>query len=169
LDAREQSEQLDGRKAPASVATATVAAAPEGVRVTLYFPNQRYIETGDESLDELVAEEQRLDVDAANVDSMALAVLSALEQGPTSSAAAPAIPERMVIRGVQVQGGVARVDLARAGLSGSSLEERLLVNSIVQSLTRLPDVRSVQFLVDGQVTETLMGHVSVKSPVAAPD
>jgi spore germination protein GerM len=141
------------------------------VQLTIYFPSRRYVESGDESLPHLEAERRKLEVaDAdAGVDALATAALTALKAGPKSAAATLAIPERLVIRHVQVRDGVAYVDFARAGLSGGSLEETLLVKSIVRTLTGVPQVRAVQFLVEGKAPETLMGHVTTTKPISAVD
>jgi len=65
--------------------------------------------------------------------------------------------------------GTRQMASARAGLSGGSLEEQLLVDSIVRTLTRLPELHAVRFLVDGKQVETLMGHVSTAQPISASD
>jgi spore germination protein GerM len=140
----------------------------QSVQLTVYFPSRRYVESGDETLPRLVAETVELDVaDAgASVDTLARALLAALEAGPKSAAATQAIPERLVIRQVHVRDGVAYVDFSRAGLSGGSLEEALLVKTIVRTLAGVPQVRAVQFLVEGKTPETLMGHVTTTKPIS---
>jgi spore germination protein GerM len=148
----------------------TATGAPKKVvEVTLHFPNRRYVESGDESLDQTISERRALELDATDADTVAKAALDALRAGPNSSAAAPAIPDRVTIQRVEVRDRIARVDFARAGLSGGSLEEKLLVSSIVQTLTQLPQVRAVQFLIDGKVPETLMGHVTTSEPISVAD
>ena len=52
------------------------------------------------------------------------------------------------------------VDFAKEGMQGSSLEETLTIDQIVKSLLDLGTVDKVQFLLDGEVSETLMGHLS---------
>jgi spore germination protein GerM len=155
---------------------ATPSAGPDAetearVSFTLYFANREYVETGNDRLDRLVAEPVALEpvTAAGGNDSLAAALLQALGGGPTSAAALPVIPARIQIRSVQVREGVAELDLAREGLSGGSLEEQLFVASIVRTLTQLPEVRAVRFLVEGKPTETLMGHVSTAQPLSTPD
>jgi len=141
------------------------------VAFTLYFPSREYVETGNDSVDRLVAESIMLEpaLAAAGNDRLAAVLLRALGRGPTSAAAVSAIPPRIQIRGVQVREGIAELDLVRAGLSGSSLEEQLFVRSTVQTLTRLPGLHAVRFLVEGRKTDTLMGHVSTAQPITASD
>jgi hypothetical protein len=157
---------------PASTVPATATARErEVVQLTVYFPSRRYVESGDESLPQVVAERREFEVaDAgAGVDSLATAALAALKAGPKSAAAALAIPERLVVRQVYVRDGIAYVDFSRAGLSGGSLEETLLVKSIVRTLAGVPQVRAVQFLVEGKAPETLMGHVTTTRPISVMD
>jgi spore germination protein GerM len=45
----------------------------------------------------------------------------------------------------------------------------LLVKSIVRTLTGVPQVRAVQFLVEGKAPETLMGHVTTTKPISVAD
>lgn len=137
----------------------------------LYFANREYVETGNDSLERWMAEPISLDADAAagDNDRLAAALLLALGRGPMSAAALPVIPARIQIRSVHVRRGVAELDLAREGLNGGSLEEQLLVDSIVRTLTQLPDVHAVRFLVEGKPTETLMGHVSTAQPLSTAD
>lgn len=132
----------------------------------IYFPSQRYIQSGDESLPPLIAESHRVELDLADTRAVARAALSALERGPRTSGAVAAIPSRVTIRSVEIRDGTAQVDFARAGLTGGSLEEQLLVQSVVRTLTAISGVRAVQFLVEGSAVETLMGHVDTAKPIA---
>lgn len=173
----EESERSANVRAPSATAPAPTVPATatarerEVVQLTVYFPSRRYVESGDESLPQVVAERRELEVaDAgASVDTLATAALAALKAGPKSAAATLAIPERLVIRHVDVRDGIAYVDFSRAGLSGGSLEETLLVKSIVRTLTGVPQVRAVQFLVEGKAPETLMGHVTTTKPISVVD
>jgi spore germination protein GerM len=156
-------------RASAEPSIATTVSPGKAAEVTLYFPNRRYIESGDESIEQTLGERYKLELDATDPNAVAKAALDALKAGPKSTAAAPAIPDRVIIRHVEVRDGFARVDFLRAGLSGGSLEEKLLVKSIVQTLTQLPQVRAVQFLIEGKAPETLMGHVSTAEPISVAD
>ena len=75
------------------------------------------------------------------------------------------IDDRIQFRSVEVKEGTAFVDIAGAGLSGSSLEEGLLISQIVSSLRgSFEEIERVQFLVDSKVPETLMGHYDTSEP-----
>ena len=62
------------------------------------------------------------------------------------------------------------VDLGGAivsGHQGGSLEEALTVYAIVNAITtNLPDVVSVQILVEGRQVDTLVGHLDLRYPLA---
>ena len=61
---------------------------------------------------------------------------------------------------------LAYVNFSSENLHGGSLQEMLLVNQIVKTLTALPGIDQVQFLVDGEKRETLMGHLSTDEPLS---
>lgn len=135
--------------------------------LVLYFPNRRYIESGDESLPRLLTETRRVEMDPADRTAVARAALIALQAGPSTSSATAALPPRVKVRAVEIRDTTARVDFARLGLSGGSLEEQLMVQAVVQTLAATSGVRSVQFLVEGSIVETLMGHVDTGHPITA--
>ncbi|MCL1809088.1 MAG: GerMN domain-containing protein [Clostridiales bacterium] len=75
------------------------------------------------------------------------------------------VTDQVKFKSVKVREGMAFVDMIGKGLSGSSLEEGLLISQIVYSLVgSFEEVERVQFLVDGKTAETLMGHYSVDEP-----
>ena len=75
------------------------------------------------------------------------------------------ITDNVQFNSVRVEDGTAFVDLAGENLSGGSLEEGLLISQIVYALTgSFDEIERVQFLVDGEIAETLMGHFETDSP-----
>jgi len=75
------------------------------------------------------------------------------------------ITDKIQFNSVEVKEGTAFVDIAGKNLSGSSLEEGLLISQIVNSLTgSFYEVENVQFLIDGKSAESLMGHYSIEGP-----
>lgn len=75
------------------------------------------------------------------------------------------ITDKVKFNSVKVQDGTAFVDISGENLSGSSLEEGLLISQIVYSLTgSFEEVERVQFMVDGETPETLMGHYDATEP-----
>ena len=75
------------------------------------------------------------------------------------------IGDNIQFNSVSVRGGTAYVDMVGGGLSGSSLEEGLLISQIVSALIgSFDEVERVRFLVDGENAETLMGHIDIGEP-----
>ena len=89
---------------------------------------------------------------------------------PPTDGAISAIPAQTVVRHVFLAGaGEAYVDLGPEIVkahSGGSLDEALAVFAIVNALTvNLPDITSVQILVDGKEVDTLVGHLDLRQPL----
>jgi len=75
------------------------------------------------------------------------------------------IDDRIQFHSVEVKDRTAFVDIAGEGLSGGSLEEGLLISQIVSALRgSFEEIDRVQFLIDGKVPETLMGHYDTTQP-----
>ena len=61
------------------------------------------------------------------------------------------------------------VDFSSRNLTGSAVEEQLLISQIVETLMQSYDkVKSVSFTVDGEEAEPLMGHVDITESFTAP-
>lgn len=133
--------------------------------VTLYFANDEYVQTGDESLEQMVVvKDYKMESEEGNqymvlVDN---ALRNAAEEAEGEDTL---ISDKIVFNEVSVDEGIATVDLAGATLNGSSLEESYLISQIVESLiASFEEINSVQFLVDGEKAESLMGHFDVSNP-----
>lgn len=138
--------------------------APEGTEKTvikLYFANEEYIVTGNEDLDEVVVVEREIELDEKPV---AEVVLEELKKDPESDKFRTLVSKLKVL-GVETKGDTVYVNISSENLNGGSMEEMLLLNQIVYSLTELEDVEAVQFLVDGEIRETLMGHIEIDKPI----
>lgn len=112
----------------------------------------------------LVAEPRRLQASEAELPK---AIVEALVQGPKRPGSFPTIPPGTKVNRVSVAGGTAAVDFSNAIRTagwGGSAGEGLLVYSVVQSLTQLPGIERVQFLIDGKTVETLWGHMDTTQP-----
>ncbi len=83
------------------------------------------------------------------------------------------VPVEFELRSVYVAEPLAVLDLAPAirGAAVGLTQEILLWYSIVNGLImNIPEVKSVIFLVDGQETDTILGHTDMRGPFsAAPD
>lgn len=140
---------------------------PEGETVTvkLYFANQEYIMTGDESLDQLIPVEREVKIDTKPIEEL---VLEELQKKPEDENLDTLLGKIKVLS-VETAENTAYVNLSSENLHGGSLEESFIINQIVFSLTELEEVDQVQFLVDGSKKETLMGHIMIEEPFTKPN
>ena len=92
-------------------------------------------------------------------------VIDELVNGPLGDLA-PTLPDNLSVRGVQVNGDLAVIDLGEeivTGLPGGSAAEMTAVYSIVDSVAvNFPRIRQVRFLVDGKSVDTLKGHLDLR-------
>ncbi len=131
--------------------------------VKLYFVNEKAVNIGDGSLEPLMpAEEMTLSSTPGGIQ---LATIEALKIVSSKADYGTMISDTLKINSVYTLDGTAFVDLNRENLSGSSTQETLLISQIVRTLREsFPEVLRVQFLVDGQVVESLMGHMAADKP-----
>jgi spore germination protein GerM len=129
--------------------------------VTLYFPSF--------SQGKLVAETRPLAMAPAPADRVRQIVLALIEgpkQGRDRALSASADLRAVFL----THEGTAYLDLSSAALAGFNpgiKSETLAVYSIVDSLAaNLPEVKQVQFLVQGQEVDTLDGHADLTAPFA---
>jgi len=133
--------------------------------VNLYFVNSKYAATGDDTLPALSCYEKQT-LMAKNGEQYFALLDTALRDGaPGSGEIDTMITDKVQFNSVEVKDGVAYVDIKGDGLSGSSLEEGLLISQITDSLiSSFEEIKKVQFLIDGNVPETLMGHYDTTQP-----
>lgn len=135
-----------------------------GATVRLYFPNA--------DSTKLMAVDRTISQGIASFPST---IVSELISGPAetdSSDLWPAFPEGVTtedVKDVYVANDIVVVDF-NAGILDklkdmSSEDEMLMVYSIINSLTYLPDIRLVQFLVDGQRTQNISNTIDVRDPM----
>jgi len=137
----------------------------EEVEVVLYFANKKYVETGDESYEKLVAEKRRIEYGNIPLEE---AIVKELIKGPESDELSSSIPETVKLLGVETADGTCYVNFAQEGLYGGSLQEDFTIAQVVNSLLELEHVDRVQFLIDGEKAESLMGHFSIIEPFDEP-
>lgn len=128
---------------------------PGKMVVTLYF--------SDENAEKLVAEHRQI----PKTPAVATAIIRELQEGPREIGLYPTLPKQMKLRGVRMSGDVAVVDLSkvRAPGIGGAAAEMMIVYSMVNSLTELPNVKSVRFLVDGKKRDVLLDAFDITNPV----
>lgn len=133
----------------------TLTAAPGKRVVTLYF--------SDQNAEKLVAEQREI----PKTPAIANAIIKELIKGPRDAGLYPTLPRSLKLLGVRMNGGVAVVNLSnvRAQGIGGTAAEMMIVYSIVDSLTELPKVKSVRFLVDGKKRDVLLDAFDITDPV----
>lgn len=144
----------------------------------LYFVNQEFVDTGDESKGALVEyenisiylpETRQEDMTAEEHASLGYtSAVTMLWQVPEElEGADTAVTEEFTINNIICKDKIAYVDLAGAGLAGrgGSSEETLFISQIVETLINsFEEIEQVQFLVDGEPAESLMGHCYTGEP-----
>ena len=131
--------------------------------VTLFFPNQEYIQTGQADLPMLKEVTRMVE---ANDEDLIAKVLAELRKPPADEGYTTALHDELEILAARREDRRAYVDFSSENLYGGSLQETLLVHQIVRTLTSLPGIDEVQFLVEGEKRESLMGHISTDEPLS---
>lgn len=133
-------------------------AEAERQTVILYFADAQF--------DQLVREERQI---ALAGREKAVAVLEALIEGPAYPDHGRTIPSDVKVLGVKIGGGIADADFSeelRSSHWGGSTGEIFTVYSIVNSLAELPGVKLVQIRIEGEIVETLVGHLELGKPLS---
>ncbi len=97
----------------------------------------------------------------------AVAIVEALlNVDPQSGLSTPFWPGT-TLNSVTIIDSIAHVDLGGEvlGYSGGSTFEIMMVDSLVASLTRLPEVQGVQILINGRIVETLPEGLDISRPL----
>lgn len=123
---------------------------PDKVKVVLYFAN--------ENADALIPVEREIE----KPKDMVAALINELKNPPNK--VAPVLPEGTELQSQEAQGDtlVLNFNQAFANLQGST-GEFITINSVVNTLTELPEYKAVKFLVEDQPLET--GHAIYDQPV----
>ena len=129
--------------------------------VNLYFTNPDYVETGNEDLEKVKPENRTIDYEDTILEE---AVVKELLKGPEDESLDNGIPSSITLIDVELIDGTAYVNFEGEGMSGSSLQEILTLHQILESLLNLDSVDAVQFLIDGEIAESLMGHIVTEEP-----
>ena len=144
---------------PTSTPSATVSpsdAADKSVKLTLYFPNSDG--TGVIATDRTVV--------VKNLETIK-AMFKELETPPTGLE--KPLPKGTILLGATVgTDGVATLNLSpefQKNFGGGSTGEQMTMYSIVNSLTTLENVKSVQFLLDGKKLDGILGNLDTSKPL----
>ena len=69
---------------------------------------------------------------------------------------------------VSISGDIAYVDFSttlKLACDYDAAKESIFIYAIVNTLTELKTIKKVQILIDGEVQETLCGHLSIEKPL----
>ena len=127
--------------------------------VTLTYPSTAYIVDGDED-NKKVTEQVTV---TASKDDVITKVLDQLSQAPETKGAESVGLDKFDYSKSKLDGTTAVVDLS-GDLTGGSLDEDVLARSIVNSLLSVKGIKAVEFTVNGEQAESLMGHVDISEP-----
>lgn len=128
----------------------------ESVKLTLYFPNA--------DASGLIATERTVVVKNKETIKTMFAELAT----PPTGLEKP-LPQGTTLLGATVNAdGVATLDLSsefKKNFGGGSAGEQMTMYSIVNTLTTLPNVTSVQFLLDGKKLDGILGNLDTSTPL----
>jgi len=122
-----------------------------------------------ESGDTLVREGREIAPCDDEIEQCLEEILGELINGPVGNLA-PVLPVTGMFNSVKLEGSVAKVDFAQElldALPAGSSSEMMAAYAIVNSLAlNYPQVRLVQFTLDGKPLQTLKGHLDMRAPLA---
>lgn len=122
-----------------------------------------YFGTADGRL--LAREERALEVQTTS--SLAKELTSELINGPQIEGLLPTLPKQTKIRQLEIKDGICYVDFSKEFSTkhpGGEASETLTIYSVVNTLTELPDIEKVQFLIEGEKCETYQGYYEFSNP-----
>ncbi len=95
-------------------------------------------------------------------NSLEKTIITELIKGPVSEGLEPTLPESTKLLSVETTEEICFVNLSSSSmpkLKKGSMEERIAVYSIVNSITRIAGIEKVQILIDGKKSENDIGHL----------
>ncbi|EEG78862.1 GerMN domain-containing protein [Dethiobacter alkaliphilus] len=94
--------------------------------------------------------------------------MNELIAGPQSEYLGRSVPQETRLLGIRIEDGICYVDFSselRDNHPGGSLGELLTIASIVNTLTEFSSIDQVQILIEGQIGESIGGHVELYEPI----
>lgn len=128
----------------------------ETIELNLYFPDEDASKLFQEKREMLVVDNRK-----------ARAAIQGLIAGPRQSGLKSSIPDGTVLLNIYIQNRICYLDFSREFIdnhSGGSAGELMTLGSIVNTLTDLEPIDSVQIMVEGKTGETL-GNILLDSPL----
>ncbi len=116
--------------------------------VTLYYMNKE--------TKELTPEGKMIDVKKLLTDPYETLINLLIEQ-PKNEKLQSAIPNGTKVLGAELKGDVVYFDLSNEFIENNSVEEKTIINAIVNTLTELNEVNGVKILINGQENKEFKG------------
>ncbi|WP_407307244.1 GerMN domain-containing protein [Desulfosporosinus sp. SB140] len=135
------------------------SSTPQTVKITLYFPNS--------DASGLVPVVRTVQVTDQEVIKAMFKELSSPPAGLENP-----LPKGTTLRNASVKDGVATLDLSsefKKNFGGGSAAEVMTMYSIVNTITTLSDVQSVQFLLEGKKLDGILGSLDTSGPLTKND
>lgn len=131
---------------------------PKGMKTLLYFyhtPSDTYI-----------AELREIPLSSEEKEE-ATHIINQLIIGPTQTDLNSFIPSGTKVLKTTIENGICTIDFSKEirRFSYGAEEELTMINLIALSITELPSVERVGFLIEGKEIYTLAGHASVNKPI----
>jgi len=131
--------------------------------VKLYFAN--------EDATDLVVEEREIEFNPNQSNpnsSKAKYIMEQLIVGPKDSKFSATVPSQTKIKDIKIREGICYVDLSKEFVEqhqGGTMGEWLTIESIVNSLTEISEIKKVQFLIEGEKQQEYKGHIDISKPL----
>lgn len=141
---------------PAPPAAEPPQTVSQSVELTLYFPNSEA--TG------LIPTKRTVQVKDQEVIKAMFIELA----NPPSGFEKPLPSGTKLLDATVNSGGIATINLSaefKKNFGGGSAGEQMTMYSIVNTLTTLPDIQSVQFLLEGKRYDGILGHLDTRDPI----
>ncbi|MDR3585386.1 MAG: GerMN domain-containing protein [Desulfosporosinus sp.] len=132
---------------------------PHSVKLTLYFPNS--------DASGLIPTDRTVVVADQEVIKAMFVELATPPPGMQKP-----LPKGTTLLSASVKDNVATIDLStefRTNFGGGSAGEQMTMYSIINTLTTLPNVHSVQFLLDGKKLDGILGNLDTSVPLKRND
>ncbi|MGI5838217.1 MAG: GerMN domain-containing protein [bacterium] len=129
----------------------------EQVTLTLYF--------GDTNAEYLIKEEREVEKGAEPYETL---LLNELIKGPQAQGLVKTVPPETKLTEIRVVEGTAFVNFSSEFQTkhwGGSAGELLTIYSVVNTLTEVPGINQVQFLIEGDKLDSLAGHMDIQEPL----
>ncbi len=127
-------------------------------KVTLYF--------GDKQAMYLIPEEREVVKGSKSLETV---IIEELTKGPKNPDAVKIMPQDAKLLSVSVVNGVAYLNFSKEFQTkhvGGSAGESMTLYSIINSLAKLTGIEKVQFLLEGENREAILGHIDTTRPIA---